>query len=365
MARKPSVRYFDSRGAYYCQFRGKQHELAKGPEDFPSGPTYLAALEAFRQVMALGRVEQAGEANTVRAVMETYMQHASARLKGETLTRKMYLLRPFIKEFGEAAVGSLTHLQVYRFIDRQKVPRWVKGRSYSWGTSSVVAFVAALGSGFNWAVRAKLIPSNPIQGIERPQSRSRSRDCLVSAAQHEAILKESRAASMRNLIVALENTGARPGELVHATANDWDDGLKAIVYYADDRRREDEFRHKTAGHKDRVIRFTGAALDMMRTLVGDRPKGVLFPSSRGRPYAKKAVQSCFVAIRDRVGMPLLTAYSYRHTFATNWLLAGNSIDILAELLGNTPATIRKHYSHLCSDRNVIRQHLEKFMAERK
>ena len=45
-------------------------------------------------------------------------------------------------------------------------------------------------------------------------------------------------------------------------------------------------------------------------------------------------------------MPQSTPYSYRHTFATAWPEQGRSVDILAELLGNSPAVIRKHYSHL-------------------
>lgn len=39
MARKPSVRYWDSRDAYCCEIAGTQHILAKGPDDAPTGPT--------------------------------------------------------------------------------------------------------------------------------------------------------------------------------------------------------------------------------------------------------------------------------------------------------------------------------------
>jgi integrase len=365
MARKPQVRYFRSRNAYYCQYNGRQHKLATGPDDSPGGPTYLAALQAFRQVMAMGRVEEAGDRNTVRVVLETYMRHAQGTLKGSTLQRRLYLLKPFVDEYGETAVGDLTHFQMYRFAAKQRQPRRVKKRDYSWDDSTLASFYEAVGAAFNWAVRSRLIPDNPLKGVDSPRARSRSRDCLVSPGQHRAVLAECKAPAMRDFITALENTGARPGELVNAKAGDWDDGLGALVYYGDDRRRRDEFRHKAARHKDRVIYFSGGALAMVRRLVAERPKGALFPSSRGTAYGHKSVQRCFEALRLRVGLPKLTAYSYRHTFATNWLLAGKSIDVLAELLGNTPATIRKHYAHLCSDRQAVRRHLEEFMAGRK
>ena len=42
------------------------------------------------------------------------------------------------------------------------------------------------------------------------------------------------------------------------------------------------------------------------------------------------------------------------------LEAGKPIETLAELLGNTPETIRKHYSHLCKSHAALRAALEEF-----
>jgi hypothetical protein len=36
--------------------------------------------------------------------------------------------------------------------------------------------------------------------------------------------------------------------------------------------------------------------------------------------------------------------------------------VLAELLGNSPANIRKHYAHLCLKQEAIREQLERFKA---
>lgn len=48
MARKSSVRYYPSRSAFFTVYRGERHKLAEGPDDQPDGPTFLAALTAFR-----------------------------------------------------------------------------------------------------------------------------------------------------------------------------------------------------------------------------------------------------------------------------------------------------------------------------
>ena len=53
MAKKPSVRYWDSREAYGCWIDGTQHILAKGPNDGPKGKTYLAAVARFGKLVAM------------------------------------------------------------------------------------------------------------------------------------------------------------------------------------------------------------------------------------------------------------------------------------------------------------------------
>jgi integrase len=361
MPRQPSVRYFSSRKAFYCQFRGKQHLLASGPNDFPAGPTYTAALKAFGQLMASGEIEKAKDENQIQLILEKYMQHAEMRLKASTFERRLYLLRPFQQALGALPVAELTHFKVEEFIATQRRPRQRGKYTHKWGDGTIARFLDAANAVFNWARKRKLITANPLEGFEGPKARSRSRDCLITPEDHLRILADCRASSMRKLIIALENTGARPGELVNARTTDWDEELGAVVYYADDRRREDEFRHKNAKHKDRFIYFTGEALDMVRELVKARPSGsVLFPSNRGTPYRKGSVISYFEQMRRRLGMPNLSPYSYRHTFATNWLVAGKSIEILGELLGNSPQTIRKHYAHLCGHRHAIRGMLEEF-----
>ena len=68
MARRASVRYWASRGSYCCWFNGRQEVLASGPDDFPSGPTYQAALRRFTEITALGSADAAKDANTARVV---------------------------------------------------------------------------------------------------------------------------------------------------------------------------------------------------------------------------------------------------------------------------------------------------------
>lgn len=370
MPRRTKVNYFPSRGGYYCQINRKQYLLASGPDDAPGGPTYEAALVAYKHLLEDSWAEQAGDGNTVRTVLELYLQQTEPQVESSTQARRLGLLRPFRDALGEVKVRELTSFKIDAFIADMRRPRQAKAtvrgkevtRRVVWNDSSVTSFLQTASAAFAWAVEKKLITENPIKGIYRPGIRSRGQDCIVSPEQHVFFLSICRSEGMRQIMVALENTGARPGELLAAEAKYWDADKQALVYLANARRKKGSFRHKAAKHKDRIIYFNGEALEMMQQLMRRHPKGPLFRRRDGTPYTLKTVQRYFHRFRTRPGveMPELTAYSYRHTFATRWLLAGRSIEILAELLGNTPQVIRKHYAHLCGDWRAIRQQLEDF-----
>jgi len=108
--------------------------------------------------------------------------------------------------------------------------------------------------------------------------------------------------------------------------------------------------------------LTGRTLETVRALVNRHPSGPLFRRPGDKPFGKTVIIDRFGKLRKRLGMPGLTAYSYRHTWATEMLKAGMDVDSLAALMGNSPAVIRQHYSHLLADRHGLRAKLERIRA---
>src|SRR5262249_46400351 len=141
---------------------------------------------------------------------------------------------------------------------------------------------------------------------------------------------------------------------------DFDERLGAFVFRKEMSRRSDRFAHKTSKHCDRVIYLTGATLETVKELAKRYPTGQLFRRKNGKPFDKVNIVDRFMKLRRRLRMPGLTAYSYRHTWATEMLKAGMDVDTLASLMGNSPAVIRQHYSHLLADRHGLRVKLERF-----
>src|SRR5438876_5378830 len=109
MPRKPSVRYFTSRGAYYCQWQNQQHRLATGPDDAPTGPVYLEALAKFKGLLEMGQIDQAGDSNTVRVILEAYLQYIEHKRKAATLSFRLHAYKPFVALHGDLRVADLKH----------------------------------------------------------------------------------------------------------------------------------------------------------------------------------------------------------------------------------------------------------------
>ncbi len=386
MARKRKVSYWQRgtwtdaegnthTGGYWTTHQGRQVLLAAGPEDEPDGPTYSAAIRAFSDMRAVSMAHVAGDANSCRIVLEMYLQHRESRDAANTFRTKNADLAAFCASLGDEQVNAITPFRIQRWLDDMRKPRPVNrkrrdGTPYKrqafWGDSAIRRATGNLHAAFAWAKKQGLISRNPVEGVGRPGARSRGRDCIVSPEDHRRILsKTARKPSLRDAVVCLENTGCRPGELLMATASDWDDVRGCLIYYADVRRRDEESRHKTAGKgKDRRIYFTGDALAVMRARVAKHPSGPLWPNRSGKATSIEILGKQFRVLAERLNMPLLTAYSYRHTFATTWLESGRSIDDLAALLGNTPGVIRHHYAHLIENVDRMRDLAEGFTAAR-
>lgn len=394
MPKAPEISYWPSRkgGGYFCNYKRKKCELALGPKDAPTGPTYRAALAAFTALVEEkpAPVKKA-TGLSVREVLETYLARIEKTKKAGTYEIRVRAFEPFVNHptptglLGEKPVAALTHMDVYAFLEHMEVPRTQKRKKeqkkrkpVGWSAGSKRNCVTGLLAAFNWARKSKLIVENPIEGIEKDPSTSRGAEALIGndAAEIEANHQKIMAASpppYRPFLQALKDTGARPGELMAATAADFKAETGALVFPKEATRTRDQFAHKTAKRKDRVIFLSGPTLDHVKGLVTRYPTGPLFrrawpEGSKHRrkaggdapPFSRVSVVDRFLKLQKKLGMPNLTAYSYRHTYATELLKAGMDVETLAELMGNSALVIRQHYSHLLADTRALREKLERF-----
>jgi integrase len=360
--RKPSVRYFPSRNAYYCQIGGVQHKLADAPagDDYPDGPCYKAALKEFLN-LSLGNVRE-GEGICLTVVLEEYAKHLEAAGK-RSLWHWVRMMNKVNAALGRITVAALKPFHVQQWLDGQT--RW------SPGTKKLA--LERLNRALNWSVQQGRIPVNPIRGrIEMPQAGRRGQEYVLPEEFLEIILKGCHA-PMRAYLRALRDTGARPGEIAAAEAQHYDPRLRAFVFRWD---AKTGFVHKTTAktRRDRVIHLTDDLAAMVEGLIAKYPTGPLFRNSRGKPYTPEHRQWHLPVLRESVAVKrwmeahgfaprCLTYYSFRHTFITNWVASGRSIKICADLCGTSAAMIEKHYSHADGNRERMHDWYVDFMAQ--
>ena len=322
--------------------------------------------------MEKGSIDRNGNNNTVVTICTAYLDSLDpAKTRQNTINLRHKFLTVLVAKWADVRVSELKPWHLTAILEEQRKPRtrmYSSGRTIlvRWGTGSEFVFIASVKAAFRWAIDQELITRNPFKTVKPPRSKTRTRERIITPQEHTTILQALRTHQqqpLRQPVVALQDTGARPGELTNATAADWNDQLGAIVYYAEDSRREDEFGTRPA-RKGRTEPSASLAtvLQMVRSLVTGckRKTEFLFRNKYGKPYTPATLADSFRSVRERLEMPHLVPYAYRHTLATSWLTAGGSVDVLAEILGNSPATIRKYYSHLCQQHSAIRAQLEAF-----
>jgi integrase len=372
--RKSSIRYYDSKNGYFTEYQGKKYRLATGPDDGPSGPTFLKALDEFKKLMESAHAPEAGGQNTLRVIVDLYLRHVAETKKPKTLSVRRLFLLPFLghDKTAEMRVGDLKKPYVESYIAHMKEPRPHKhcpNRLARWRSGGVRNFISCLHACLNWAVKRELIPANPLKGLEAPAGRSRGGECRVTPAMHRKALKGSKT-DFRQLLAVLEATGCRPSELFNAEARHFDAALGAIVYRGRAHLEEGEVSHKTSNRdKDRIVFLTGEALQLVKELVRKYPEGPLFRTKERKGHASGrwtdgSVHRRVRRLRERAGLPAaFSLSSYRHEAHTAYLEAGGGIEDLAAIRGNTPEVIRRHYSHLTDNPQRLRKLAEEFRAK--
>jgi integrase len=374
MPATPQINYFESRQGYYTQYRRRQRLLAKGPKDEPDGPTYRAAVKKFSEIIHVADADQAGDENLVITVVDRYAVHLHNQGRERTLEILRRCCDSAVQDFGHLKYKDLKVLHIQEWLDKMGLER---GRSRGnrlrkWGHTMKRLAVEKLQAAFSWGVQQGMITRNIIDGPAkqalgiRRKGASRGRDYVLQSGEHGKLVGVAKP-YFAELLEFLHGTGCRPGEAYHATAKNYDRGKAAIVNRHD--AEPPDYVHKTARRtgKDRVIYLTDELRAMVERLCAKNPTGSLFRNRDGRPWTNSSVYLMLKRLRMKLKLTdgKMIAYSYRHTFATDWLLDGGSIKVLADLMGNSVAMIEKHYGHLEVDPGRMRQLLTAFSASKR
>jgi integrase len=333
--RIPKPWFRNGKGCWYVCVGGRQVNLGKDKAE---------AFRRFHRLMAdAGQAPPAegGEPLTIAELVERYLEDLGRRATPRTAYVARSYLKPLLADHGELLAKSLEKKHVEAVVRRH-------GRWSPTTENHVKSRVVAV---FNWAVHQGLIPVNRLKGIHKPRAQCRGAKAVMEPDEHRQLM-DAAPPYLRDVLLALHQTGARPCEVLTVEAKDFD--AAQAVWVLDD--------HKTAERvgTPRVIHLTPEVVELCLVLARRHPTGPLFRRSSGKPFPPAYYLARLVRqLRRRLGLrDAITPYSLRHTFATDALAAGVPDAQVAELLGHTgTAILHKHYSHLTARARALRDAL--------
>jgi integrase len=212
---------------------------------------------------------------------------------------------------------------------------------------------------FNWGAaegRELVERTHPLIGkFKKPKCAVR-KDCPTQA-EFDKLVEACDDQRLRDLIITLWDSGARPHEIFQAEAKHLDRENRRLRYY---KAKGD----KVKGQKDDAIRtvyLSDRAFELCCRLADQYPTGKLFRNTLGNAWTANLLSARMTVLKNRSGVKA-TAYGFRHAFCTRAILS-KQVDLvtLQELMGHSDlAMISKVYKHLNEATDHLHDSLRKF-----
>jgi integrase/recombinase XerC len=329
MAGRPSEPWFYvSKNAWYIWLEGGKVSLKVRGEENKAD-----AIKAWHRLMADPAARKAQEApskpsegRTVKEVVKAFLADCEGRVKVGTLRGYRDFLTPFSEKHGKVRADAITSKIAQAYANQ---PRW--------SNSTRNGFLSVLSIAFRWA-------GHPLK-VKKPTMESRGDKAIVSDADHIRLM-EAAPSYFKPFLSLLRLSGARPSEVAGITAENFDEANGMV------RLKE----HKTARHgHERIIFLPPEAVAILREQKAKHEAGHLLRNRYGVAYSKNAIVHMMASLRKKTGAKG-SAYGYRHGYATDALASGIPDATVAALLGHSNTTmLHRHYSHLTSRVNVLRE----------
>jgi integrase len=345
------ISYYRSRKGYYTCFRGKQMILAKGPDDKPTGPTYLAALSRFQEVMQLANADTADQSNTVTTVCDLYGQHLERQNQKATLRILLDTCTSAMEDFGDKTMAEFKPIHVTEWLARMALPRVdSKKRTGKWGKTYQAMALRTLVAALNWAKTQGIITKHCLQDnpIKLKGKRSRGKEAYIEPDVFKRLIARVNP-NFADVLKFMYGTGCRPAEAYHLQARYYDASDRCVIYPGHPQPDDFVWKNAAKSGKDRIIYLNDELAEIVRRRCELYPQGYLFRTQRKTRWSNEAVSTMlrWYCAEERLNItPVPTAYGCRHSYATDFLADGKSIKVLADLMGTSVTMLEKHYAHL-------------------
>lgn len=317
MGREASGWYNAAKGGYFVELGGKQTPLLCPCDKNPVNKA--EAKRVLRKILdEQAQIKRAGL--TVVALCDVFEDHLDQDREPETATWYRRHLGSFAEGVGPQKAAAT--------VQPHHVTTWLS--SHAWGPTTRHGAITAVKRLYAWGKKQGHLASDPLCDMEKPTPRRR--EAIMTDAQVDAVLAATGDQPFRDILIALRETGARPGELYGLTADrvNVEAGTWTVT---------NKTRHAT-GEQVRTVYLTPALVEMSRRLLAKHPEGEVFRNMRGNPWTRNATACRFDELKTKLekkGIRLDkegVAYSLRHLYITDALERGIPPATVAELVGH-------------------------------
>jgi len=239
----------------------------------------------------------------------------------------------------QAFVDSIPPSLPYSELKPYHVTRVMDANAEKWNNNSKNDFASAVQRAFNWAQAEGMISHNPLARIRKPGREAR--ELAISPAQYVQIMKAVTEQNFRTLLELAWETGARPQELPIIEARHVDLEQRRIVFPPKEAKGKKRYRVIYLG--------TDRALEIIRGLCTQRPRGPLLLNSEGQPWTKDAINCAFCRLKEKLGVKYHLG-AFRKGFTTEGLKNGVDTLTMAHLLGHANgAMVSRIYGQVQQD----------------
>lgn len=239
-------------------------------------------------------------------------------------------------------------------VDVAKIRAFVEDRLATGLNSTTVGhLVATFSSLFSDLVDEGVVARNPVKSVPRAVKRlyRKSHDPrttpFLETMEDIRRLRASLTEPMRTLFTVAVMSGLRPGELV---ALDWGDFRSDLRLLHVQRRYRDGKVDVPKSGKGRTLAVAPELSEILRQQRLTDSAGLVF-----KPFGRSShlnlqlwrLRNEWRAGLKRAGLPYIKFYhATRHTFASQWVMAGHSIEKLSKILGHSSIVVTEVYAHL-------------------
>lgn len=188
----------------------------------------------------------------------------------------------------------------------------------------------------------RYVSENPLRDMPKPTALAREQ--FIPADLWPQVLALATDDAFRDLLTVLLATGCRVTEIMRFEAKHFT-GEEFVL----------PIRESKGRKRSRVVFVPAEALPIVQRLVATFPHGKLFRNAKGIAWNRNSVRCRFRRMKDKLGMPWLTATHLRHSFAHHRLSSGQDALTVAKLMGHVDTRmLSTRYGHLEQNTDYMR-----------